>query len=65
LLDESIDLRSGSHLVDRIGWLKAALLGANDGIVSTARLIVGAVARIERHGWLYAGDRISPRTSAI
>jgi VIT1/CCC1 family predicted Fe2+/Mn2+ transporter len=45
--------------------LKAALLGANDGIVSTARLIVGAVARIERHGWLYAGDRISPRTSAI
>ncbi|MDZ4123675.1 MAG: VIT family protein [Hydrogenophaga sp.] len=30
-----------SHLVSRIGWLRAAVLGANDGIVSTASLIVG------------------------
>jgi VIT1/CCC1 family predicted Fe2+/Mn2+ transporter len=30
-----------SHLVARIGWLRAAVLGANDGIVSTASLIVG------------------------
>ena len=29
-----------SHLVDRIGWLRAAVLGANDGIVSTASSIV-------------------------
>jgi VIT1/CCC1 family predicted Fe2+/Mn2+ transporter len=29
------------HLVSRIGWLRAAVLGANDGIVSTASLIVG------------------------
>jgi VIT1/CCC1 family predicted Fe2+/Mn2+ transporter len=28
---------SESHLVDRIGWLRAAVLGANNGIVSTAR----------------------------
>ena len=33
-----------THLVDRIGWLRAAVLGANDGIVSTASLIVGVAA---------------------
>jgi VIT1/CCC1 family predicted Fe2+/Mn2+ transporter len=33
-----------SHLVERIGWLRAAVLGANDGIVSTASLIVGVAA---------------------
>lgn len=32
------------HLVARIGWLRAAVLGANDGIVSTASLIVGVAA---------------------
>lgn len=32
------------HLVDRIGWLRAAVLGANDGIVSTASLIIGVAA---------------------
>ena len=30
-----------SHLVNRIGWLRAAVLGANDGIISTASLMVG------------------------
>jgi VIT1/CCC1 family predicted Fe2+/Mn2+ transporter len=33
-----------SHLVDRIGWLRAAILGANDGIISTASLIVGVAS---------------------
>ncbi len=32
------------HRVSRIGWLRAAVLGANDGIVSTASLIVGVAA---------------------
>jgi VIT1/CCC1 family predicted Fe2+/Mn2+ transporter len=32
------------HLSDRIGWLRAAVLGANDGIVSTASLIAGVAA---------------------
>lgn len=32
------------HLVKRIGWLRAAVLGANDGIVSTASLIVGVAS---------------------
>ena len=33
-----------NHLVARIGWLRAAVLGANDGIVSTASLIVGVAS---------------------
>ncbi len=33
-----------AHFVSRIGWLRAAVLGANDGIVSTASLIVGVAA---------------------
>lgn len=36
------------HNVDRIGWLRAAVLGANDGIVSTASLIVGVAAASAR-----------------
>lgn len=32
------------HFAERIGWLRAAVLGANDGIVSTASLIVGVAA---------------------
>lgn len=30
-----------NHLIERIGWLRAAVLGANDGIISTASLMVG------------------------
>lgn len=33
-----------SHFVSRIGWLRAAVLGANDGIISTASLIVGVAS---------------------
>jgi VIT1/CCC1 family predicted Fe2+/Mn2+ transporter len=33
-----------THVVDRIGWLRASILGANDGIVSTASLIAGVAA---------------------
>lgn len=32
------------HYADRIGWLRASVLGANDGIVSTASLVVGVAA---------------------
>src|SRR5512136_1126125 len=45
-----------SHLVGRIGWLRAAVLGANDGIISTASLIVGvAAAAATRNDVLIAG----------
>jgi VIT1/CCC1 family predicted Fe2+/Mn2+ transporter len=33
-----------SHLLERVSWLRAAVLGANDGIVSTASLVVGVAA---------------------
>ena len=32
------------HRAHRVGWLRAAVLGANDGIVSTASLIIGVAA---------------------
>ena len=41
---------SEQHLVRRIGWLRAAVLGANDGIVSTASLIIGVAAAASRPG---------------
>ncbi len=44
------------HRTERIGWLRAAVLGANDGIVSTASLIVGvAAANAVRGDVLIAG----------
>ena len=44
------------HYTHRIGWLRAAVLGANDGIVSTAALVVGvAAAESTRSGILLAG----------
>src|SRR6187402_1635471 len=48
-------LHPESHLVDRIGWLRAAVLGANDGIVSTASLIVGVAAAATQSDVLIAG----------
>lgn len=44
------------HRTHRVGWLRAAVLGANDGIVSTASLIVGvAAAESSRGSVLVAG----------
>lgn len=43
------------HYVARVGWLRAAVLGANDGIVSTASLIVGVAAASGRAEVLLAG----------
>jgi VIT1/CCC1 family predicted Fe2+/Mn2+ transporter len=37
-------MHSESHLLERVSWLRAAVLGANDGIVSTASLVVGVAA---------------------
>jgi VIT1/CCC1 family predicted Fe2+/Mn2+ transporter len=38
------------HYAERIGWLRAAVLGANDGIVSTASLVVGVAAASAAQG---------------
>ena len=38
------------HRTDRIGWLRAAVLGANDGIVSTSSLVLGVATAHATHG---------------
>ena len=44
------------HSIERVGWLRAAVLGANDGIVSTASLVLGvASANTSSSGILLAG----------
>jgi len=51
-----LNVQPEQHLVSRSGWLRAAVLGANDGIVSTASLIVGvAAAAATRNDVLLAG----------
>ncbi len=37
------------HLTQRMGWLRAAVLGANDGIVSTSSLVLGVAAASASH----------------
>lgn len=39
-----------THLISRIGWLRAAVLGANDGIISTASIMVGVAAAATSQG---------------
>lgn len=49
-------MHSENHLVSRIGWLRAAVLGANDGLISTASLVVGvAAAATQRSEIMLAG----------
>jgi len=43
-------LHKENHLVERIGWLRAAVLGANDGIISTASLILGVASAASAPG---------------
>jgi vacuolar iron transporter family protein len=45
-----------SHLIERVGWLRAAVLGANDGIISTASLVLGvASAAVAKNDVLLTG----------
>jgi VIT1/CCC1 family predicted Fe2+/Mn2+ transporter len=41
--------RNERHRTERMGWLRAAVLGANDGIVSTASLVLGVAAANSTH----------------
>ena len=53
---KSKDIFEQGHRSGRITWLRAAVLGANDGILSIASLVVGvAAANIDRHDVLIAG----------
>ncbi|MBI4920828.1 MAG: VIT family protein [Devosia nanyangense] len=46
---DAYSIHSETHLVHRIGWLRAAVLGANDGIVSTASILVGVASSGAAH----------------
>ena len=41
---EDVNIRNREHKAHRAGWLRAAVLGINDGLVSTASLMVGVAA---------------------
>lgn len=41
------------HRIERIGWLRAAVLGANDGIISTASLLIGVAAAHTPYGGIF------------
>ena len=43
-------MQAENHRTQRVGWLRAAVLGANDGIVSTASLILGVAAASATQG---------------
>src|SRR5664280_923811 len=42
--------RQEQHRIGRVGWLRASVLGANDGILSTASLVLGVAAAHATHG---------------
>ena len=46
----AMDRQSPQHLTGRIGWLRAAVLGANDGLVSVGSLVLGVSASQASHG---------------
>ena len=51
-----LKVHAEGHFIDRVGWLRAAVLGANDGIISTSSLIVGvAVAAAKPSDVLLTG----------
>ena len=53
---EELDLHMEEHYVHRMGWLRAAVLGANDGIISTTSVIAGVIASgASTHDILVAG----------
>ena len=49
---QSAHRRLERHRTERIGWVRAAVLGANDGIVSTASLLIGVAAANATHAQL-------------
>lgn len=56
LSPDPYSIHSEPHLVHRIGWLRAAVLGANDGIVSVASILVGvASSGVEHHAVVVSG----------
>ena len=58
-------IQKEKHRIGRIGWLRAAVLGANDGILSTASLVLGVAAAHATHtNILAAGEYVSVHSQA-
>jgi len=54
--DDTYSIHPEAHLVHRIGWLRAAVLGANDGVVSVAAILTGvASSGIDHHAIVVSG----------
>jgi VIT1/CCC1 family predicted Fe2+/Mn2+ transporter len=54
--DQPYSIHPEAHLVHRIGWLRAAVLGANDGVVSVAAILTGvASSGIDHHAIIVSG----------
>lgn len=60
-----LDQHREAHRTDRIRWLRAAVLGANDGIVSTASLVVGVVAANSTHKDILVAGVAGPVADAM
>lgn len=43
-MEDKLDVKKEVHYVKRSGWLRTSILGANDGILSTASIIIGVAA---------------------
>ena len=52
------------HRSNRIGWLRASVLGANDGILSTASLVVGVAGLVAGAMSMAAGEYVSVSSQA-
>lgn len=48
-MSQSVEAPNHLHRSHRVGWLRAAVMGANDGIVSTASLLIGVAAAAASH----------------
>lgn len=54
-----------NHATGRIGWLRAAVLGANDGILSTSSLVLGVAAAHATHSSILLVDRPGGRCKKL
>lgn len=54
-----MNLDSENHFVNRSNWLRAAILGANDGILSTASIVIGVAAAETTRESIILADRKS------
>ena len=62
---EEVYQRNLEHRTHRAGWLRAAVLGANDGLVSTAALMIGVAAAGKQDFIITAAELINARYALL